>query len=382
MDIDEVLTRGVEKILPSKESLKNLMEAKKITLYQGFDPSSDSLHLGNLVGIMKLAQFQKLGHKIIFLVGDFTGMIGDPTDKLAVRKKLTRDEVLKNSSLWKDQINNILNFEGENAAELKYNSEWSDKINFKDLIDITSNLTVQQLIERDMFQKRLKDGKPIYLHEFLYPVAQGYDSAEMGVDLEIGGTDQIFNMLIGRSLSKALKNIDKYVLGTKLLVDDNGEKIGKTTGNALFLSSGPEKFYGGVMSFPDEGIYLTYELLTNIDLKGLEQAIKKDPMGQKKALAWEIVKNIWGNEKADLAQESFEKTFQDNTPVFDQMVNALENLASTIAPYTSLKSTTDAKRLISQQAVDVNGETITNPGHKLKSGDEVKVGEKVFLKIK
>ena len=252
--IDKVLTRGVEQVLPSKKDLAGLMGKKKITLYQGFDPSMPSLHLGNFVGLMKLRAFQKLGHKVIFLVGDFTGMIGDPTDKLATRKKLTREEVLENSKKWKKQASRVLRFTGLNKAELKFNSTWLDKVSFKDLIEITSNFTIQQLIERDMYQQRIKKGKPIHLHEFLYPVAQGYDSVCMDVDLEIGGSDQTFNMLAGRALMKAIKGKQKYVLATKLLVDKEGEKVGKTTGNALFLDTTPDNFYGGIMSFPDEVI--------------------------------------------------------------------------------------------------------------------------------
>ena len=172
ININETLTRGVQQVLPSKEGLAKLMESKKITLYQGFDPSMPSLHLGNFVGLLKLSQFQKLGHKVIFLVGDFTGMIGDPTDKLSTRPKLTRQQVLNNSKTWKEQASKLISFEGENKAEILFNSEWSDKVTFKDLIEITSKFTVQQMIERDMFQKRLGKNEPIYLHEFLYPVAQ------------------------------------------------------------------------------------------------------------------------------------------------------------------------------------------------------------------
>src|SRR4030066_2361870 len=165
--IDEVLTRGVAQILPSKKDLAKLMTEKKITLYQGFDPSMPSLHLGNFVGVMKLRQFQKLGHEVIFLVGDFTGMIGDPTDKLTVRKQITRKDVTKNSESWKEQVSNLIDFEGKNPALILRNSKWNDKLTFKDLIEITSNFTVQQMIERDMYQVRLKENKPIYLHESL-----------------------------------------------------------------------------------------------------------------------------------------------------------------------------------------------------------------------
>lgn len=378
---DEVLTRGVAEILPTKDGLKKLMEEKKITLYQGFDPSMPSLHLGNLVGVMKLRQFQKLGHKVIFLIGDFTGMIGDPTDKLATRKQLTREEVDKNAENWINQIKNLLYFDGENKVEIRRNSEWSDKMTFKDLINITSNFTVQQLIERDMFQERLKKNEPIYLHEFLYPVAQGYDCVAMDVDLEIGGNDQIFNMLAGRTLLKALKNKDKYVLSTKLLVDKEGKKVGKTTGNALFLDSTPSDFYGGIMSFPDEAIAPGFELLTEVELEGLEEKIKSSPMDEKKRLAFEIVKLVWGEESAKNAKESFEKTFQENTPDY-KTIDAANNFAATIAPYTNLKSSSDAKRYISQGSVDVNGSTVTDPTYELKIGDKIKVGEKVFLQIK
>src|SRR4030042_2582722 len=229
--IEEVLTRGVQQILPDKKGLALLMAKGEIKLYQGFDPSMPSLHLGNFVGLMKLRQFQKLGHEVIFLVGDFTGMIGDPTDKLSVRKQLTREDVLKNAKSWRQQAGKVLDFEGPNAAKLMLNSEWSDKMTFKDLIEITSHVTYAQLIERDMFQERIKEGSDIRFHELLYPIAQGYDSIAMDVDLEIGGNDQLFNMMMGRTLMKAIKNKEKYVLTTKLLVDKEGKKVGKTTAN-------------------------------------------------------------------------------------------------------------------------------------------------------
>lgn len=377
--IEKVLTRGVEQILPDKKGLAELMAKKKIKLYQGFDPSMPSLHLGHFVGLMKLRQFQKLGHEVIFLVGDFTGMIGDPTDKLATRKKLTRKQVLENAKSWKAQAGKVLNFEGKNPAQIIFNSEWSDKITFKDLIEITSNLTVQQLIERDMFQQRLKESKPIHLHEFLYPVAQGYDSVAMDVDLEIGGSDQIFNMLIGRALMKAIKGKGKYVLATKLLIDKEGKKAGKTTGNALFLDSTPENFYAGVMSFPDEVIFLGFELLTETYLDGLEEKIKKDPMGQKKRLAFEIVKLLWGEEKAKKAQEEFERTFQEQKPTYNTKILLKGNLAATIAVFTS--SISEAKRLINQGGVDVNGQQ-ADISYQLKVGDKIKIGKKLFGTVK
>src|SRR4030066_622780 len=172
--IDDLLTRGVEEVLPSKARLAKLMSEKNITLYQGFDPSMPSLHLGNLVGLIKLRQFQKLGHKVIFLIGDFTGMIGDPTDKLATRKKLTRDEVINNFKAWEKQSSSILDFVGENKAEINFNYDWLNKLSPVDILDICSTVTYQQLIERDMFQNRISQNKPIYMHEMLYPIFQGY----------------------------------------------------------------------------------------------------------------------------------------------------------------------------------------------------------------
>lgn len=378
--INNTLTRGVDSILPSKDGLASLMTKKKLTIYQGFDPSMPSLHLGNLVGLVKLKQFQELGHKVTFLVGDFTGMIGDPTDKSATRKKLTRKEVLSNAKKWKEQVGKILNFSGNNPALIKFNSEWLDKVSFKDLIEIASNFTVQQLIERDMFQDRIKKGKPIHLHEFLYPVAQGYDSVQMDVDLEVGGSDQVFNMLAGRSLMKALRGKEKHVLTTKLLVDSQGEKLGKTTGNALFLDSTPQDFFGGIMSFPDTSIAQGFEMLTEVDLDGIEEKIKSDPMGEKKKLAFEVTKLLWGEDDAKNAQEHFAKTFQENSSDYEEVIELGSNLAGTVAN-ASNASVSEAKRLISQGSVDVNGKTITDPTHTPSKGDKMKIGKKKFGKI-
>jgi tyrosyl-tRNA synthetase len=380
-EIEEVLTRGVAQVLPDKKGLTELMGKRKIKLYQGFDPSAPSLHLGNFVGLMKLRQFQKLGHEVIFLVGDFTGMIGDPTDKLATRKQLTREQVLENAKAWKEQASRVLDFKGDNPAKIMFNSEWSDKVTFKDLIEISSNVTYQQMIERDMFQERIKNNEPIYMHELLYPIAQGYDSVVMDVDLEIGGNDQLFNIMMGRTLMKAIKNKEKYVLTTKLLVDKDGKKVGKTTGNALFLDSTPDNFYAGIMSFPDEVILAGFELLTEISLDGLEQKVKEDPMAEKKHLAFEIVQLLWGQKSAIDAQASFEQTFQERAPSFDIKVSAEETLAKTIIPFSQRQSMSSVKELLKQGAVDVNGQKVTDGSIKLKIGDKIQVGERTFLEV-
>lgn len=376
---DEVLTRGVSQILPSKEGLKKLMSQRKITLYQGFDPSAPSLHLGNFVGLMKLRQFQKLGHKVIFLVGDFSGMIGDPTDKTATRKKLTRGEVLENSKKWKEQASLLLDFDGKNPAEIVFNSSWLDKLNFKEIIELTSKVTVQQLLERDMFQKRIKDKAPIYVHEFLYPIITGYDSIALKVDLEIGGNDQMFNIMVGRTLEKAVIDKEKFALTTKLLVDKDGNKVGKTTGNALFLDSKPQDFYSGIMSFPDEVILLSFELLTEEPLEGLAEKIKENPMREKKRLAYEIVKLLWGKEKAKISQENFEKTFQKRDPEYQEEINS-GNIVTSLEKILGSKS--EVKRLIKQGGIDVNGTKISDSNLKLEKGDKINLGKRKFLKVK
>lgn len=386
MNIEEVLTRGVEQILPDKKRLASLMAKKKITLYQGFDPSMPSLHLGNLVGLIKLRQFQRLGHKVIFLVGDFTGMIGDP-DKLSTRKPLTREQTLKNAKNWKEQASKVLNFGGKNPAKILFNSRWNDKINFKELIEITSHFTIQQILERDMFQKRLQENLPIRIHEILYPVAQAIDSVKMvsgGVDLEIGGSDQLFNMLAGRNLMKAVWGKEKFILTTKLLVDKEGNKVGKTTGNALFLDTPANEFFAGIMAFPDEIIALGFELLTEIDLEGIEEKIRLDPMLQKKILAFEITKMVHGEKKAHDAQNYFEKTFEKHElpkEAEEIKITRDTNILEVFTKYNMSKS--EAKRLLSQGAIDIfpNKEGKLDKSLMLKGGETIRIGKKKFIKI-
>ena len=328
-------------------------------------------------------------NKVIFLVGDFTGMIGDPTDKLATRKKLSREEVLENAKSWKNQASKILDFTGTNAAKILFNSQWNDKVSFKDLIETTSNFTVQQMLERDMYQERLQEGKPIHLHEFLYPVAQAIDCVEMDVDLEIGGSDQIFNMLAGRTLMKAVKHKEKFVLATKLLVDKEGNKVGKTTGNALFLDSTAKDFFAGVMSFPDETISLGFELLTEVSLNHIEERIKKNPMLEKKRLAFEIVKLLWDEKIAAEAQGSFESTFQKKEIPKDIKTIFVKEpslkLLDLVFATREVPSRSEAKRLISQNAIEIESKIYTNPAKDIKipqSGIVIRIGKRIFIKIK
>jgi tyrosyl-tRNA synthetase len=265
IEVDNFLTRGVENVFPSKEAFKKaLISGKQLSIYLGIDPTGPTLHMGHAIPLMKLSKLQKMGHKVILLMGDFTAMIGDPTDKTATRKKLTRKEVLTNLAQYKDQAKTFLSFTGPNAAQIKYNSKWLGKMKFEDVVELASNMTVQQMLERDMFSNRMKEGKPIHLHEFLYPLMQGYDSVAMDVDAEIGGNDQTFNMLAGRNLMRSLKNKEKFVLSTKLLVDASGKKMGKTEGNMITLQDNAQDMFGKVMSWPDELIVPGFELCTDV----------------------------------------------------------------------------------------------------------------------
>lgn len=393
--IDEVLDRGVENIFPSRDELKKvLMSGKKIRLYCGYDPTAKSLHIGNAISINKLGQFQKLGHEVIFLIGDFTGMIGDPTDKSAARKKLTREEALANSENYQKQSSGYLKFDGENPAKVLHNSEWSDKLAFNDLIELSSNFTVQQMLQRDMFQQRLKEEKPIYLHEFLYPLAQGYDSVAMDVDLEIGGNDQMFNMLCGRDLQKIINKKEKFVLTMKLLADESGKKMGKTEGNVVNLDESPENMFGQIMAWSDGLIVPGFELATNLTEKEVAEIKEKlkdlnsNPRDFKLKLAFEITKINYGEEKARESQEHFINTFsKKEIPEDIPEMKAEEGmkLVDYLVGANVALSNSDARRKIEQGGVEIDGNKIDDWKSVLDKtfdGKVMKVGKKDFVRIK
>ena len=393
--IDELLSRGVEKIYPSASLLKKkLMTGEPIKLYCGYDPSAPSLHIGHAISFNKLSQFQKLGHKVVFLIGDFTGMIGDPTDKTAARKKLSREEVLKNSKEYQKQGASFLSFSGDNSAKLMYNSEWNDKLTFKDLIELSSNFTVQQMIQRDMFQERLKEEKPIYLHEFMYPLAQGYDSYAMDVDLEVGGNDQMFNMMRGRDLQKILRNKEKFVMTLKLLADDKGHKMGKSEGNVVFLNENPDEMFGKIMSWTDDVIANAFELCTRVDMREIIEMRQKmknnevNPRDLKMRLAYELVKIFHNEALAKKAQENFINTFQkkeapSEMPEFSFSEKTM-NIVDLLLATNLANSKSEARRLLEQGGIKINDETILDPQKDchLNSGTIIQRGKRHFVRIK
>lgn len=386
--LDELLTRGVDKIYPSKESLEQtLLTGKKIKLYQGFDPTGDRLHLGHMVGLKKLAQWQALGHQVIFLIGDYTAMIGDPSGKLSARKVLTHEQTLLNAQNYKKQASKILRFEGDNKAEILFNGDWLGKLSAVEFLRIAGNLTYSQVIERDMFQERLKHGQDINTTEFLYPVMQAYDSVAMDVDLEVGGRDQMFNMMMGRKLMKQMLKKEKFVMTTQLLEDNKGRKIGKTEGNVISLDDKSEDLYGKIMSFPDEVIMKCFECLTTVPMEEVEKLKDADPLSNKKRLAFEIVSELNDQNTAKKAEENWGNTFQKGESPKEMTklnTDGDQSLMDILVQSKTLSSKSDFRRLVKEGAVtDLgSGEKITDPDFKPESGQSFKIGKKTFIKIK
>ncbi|MDD2646508.1 MAG: tyrosine--tRNA ligase [Patescibacteria group bacterium] len=391
--IEQLLSRGVENVYPNREFLAKLLSlGKRLTLYTGYDPTAPTLHIGHAITMLKLREFQDLGHKVIMLIGDFTGMIGDPTDKSATRKQLTRQQVLNNCQEYKKQASTILNFKGKNPVEVKYNSKWLAKLNFADVLELTSHFTVQQMLVRDMFQERMKQSRSIHVHEFLYPVMQAYDCVAMDVDGEVGGNDQTFNMLAGRDLMKQLKNKEKFVLTTKLLTDSSGLKMGKTEGNMISLSDSAKDMYGKTMALSDDLIVRSFEIATRIPVervKEIERLLKSgaNPRDLKAELAYEIVKIYYGETEAKVAREEFDKIYTKKdypmTPVVikarvkpDNLLGILWELNLSLE-LGRFPSKTEAKRLIEQGSIKVNDQVVKDWAKKI----DVENGQKIDIKI-
>ena len=391
--ITEVLSRSVEEIYVKSELEKALKSEKKLRIYYGVDPSGAEIHLGHAVCLRKLQHLQELGHKIIFLIGDFTGMIGDPTDKSAVRQPLTREKVLENAKTYKKQVSRFLNFGGKNAAEIRFNSEWNDKLTFKDLIELSANFTVQQLLERDMYQLRLSQNKPISLHEFLYPVVQGYDAVILDADLQVGGTDQTFNMLQGRSLIRSLKNKTQMVMTIKLLEGSDGRKMSKSFNNIIAVDELPNEMYGKAMSIKDELIIQYFELGTELSMLEIAKLRKeldsgKNPRSIKAKLAYELVK-IYHNEKeAKRAESIFDQTFvKKEIPEEIEEVQIMDKnweLAELMLFVKLVNSKSEARRLIDQGGVKVDGAVIGDREEIVRPTDGmvVQTGRRKFVRIK
>jgi tyrosyl-tRNA synthetase len=368
-----------------------------LNIYQGFDPTAPTLHIGHTVGMGKLEDFRKLGHNVIFLIGDFTARIGDPSDKeearASARKVLTKEEIAENLKLYVDQASHVVDIENkDNPVKILYNSTWLEPLDFGDIIKLASEFTVQQMVKRKMFQKRLEEDKPIYLNEFLYPLMQGYDSVMMDIDVEVGGNDQLFNMLAGRDMVRNHLDKEKIVITGKLLTTAGGDKMGKSEGNMIKLSDDPKDIYGKVMAFTDEQIVDGFELLTSADLDELEEINKRfqgneNPMELKKELAFRLTSELKSKEDAESAQEYFESVFQNkstDTDLKEVEVNQKEyDILELITEVNLAPSKSQARRLIEQNAVSINNKKVDDwqKTVTLTQPITLKVGKKIIQLI-
>ena len=395
--IKETLDRWVEKIYPSKEEFEKLLKSgRKLTIYHGIDPTAPHLHLGHSTNFFLLKQLQKLGQKIILLIGDFTAQIGDPTEKSTTRKALTRKEVLKNCRTYQKQAGQILSFKSlKNPVELKFNSQWLSKLIPEEIIKLAANFTHSQVIKRDMFQQRIKKGKEIYLHEFLYPLLQAYDSVALNADVELGGTDQIFNMLRGRDLMKIYRNKEKFIIATPLLINPKtGRKLmSKSEGNFIALDDQPNVMFGKTMALPDEIILPCLRLCTEMPLEKTEEIEKSlrlrkiNPRKAKIILAREVVSIYHGKKAAEKAEKEFNRIFREKklptripeVQIREKTLNILDLLVKT--KLASSKS--QAKRLIFQKGVKIDGKIQRDWREviQIKKGLLIQVGKRKFKKI-
>ncbi len=380
MDINEVLTRGVTNIIPSKQKLEELLKSKsKLNVYFGVDPTATHIHIGNAVGLRKLQQFVDLGHNVSFLIGDFTALIGDTSDKESERPILTHGQIQENFKNYKEQASKILDF---SKVKVVFNSEWLKKLSIEDTIKLSQHFSFGEIASRELIAKRLKEGKKVGLHEALYPVMQGYDSWYMDTDIQIGGADQTFNMQAGRVLQKDLRNKESFVLVTGYLEGTDGRKMSKSWGNAIWLDDEPSNMYGKVMSVRDDLIITYFTLATNLSekkIKEKEERVKSEPMQVKKELAFQIVKELHSTSDAMSARGNFDLTFQEKKPEYSEIVANKENIVETLEKVLGSKSI--VKRMIKAGGIDVNGEKINDANYKLKSGDKINLGKRRFLKV-
>lgn len=386
--IIEVLTRGVTEVIV-REELEKKMRTQKIRLYLGIDPTGARLHLGHAIALRKLRDFQRLGHEVIFLVGSFTAMIGDTSDKDAMRTQLKQEQIQENFKTYKEQAAKILDF---TKIQIKYNHEWLEKLKFEDILNLANKFTVQQMIEREMYQKRITEKKPIGLHEFLYPLMQGYDSVAMDVDLEVGGNDQLFNMLAGRTLQRVLKNRDKHVLTVELLEGTDGRKMAKTYNNVINITDTPNEQFGKIMSMKDELILKYFELCTDrtmAEVANFETELKKgiNPRDMKMRLAKDVVTLYHDAGAAEAAEKEFIQIFskkEDPTDVPVQKIAAKELKITDLLTQTKLTpSKSEARRLVDGGGVEVDHERVNNPDMMIDLSKErfIRAGKRKFLKV-
>lgn len=394
----KIIKKGAAEIISEEDIVKKLEKSEKenkpLTIKLGLDPSAPDIHLGHTVVLRKMKAFQDLGHQVVIIIGDATGMIGDPTGKSAVRKQLSHDQVLENARTYQEQIFKILDRE---KTIVKFNSEWLQTMNFMDVANLASKYTVARMLERDDFKKRFASNQSISIHEFFYPLMQGYDSVAIKADIEMGGTDQKFNILMGRTLQKEYDQEPQIALLMPIIEGTDGvKKMSKSLGNYIGISEAPNDMYGKTMSIPDELIIRYFELVTDEhpdSIEAMKSDIEQDkvnPRDLKMKLAKEVVRLYHGEEKALEAEQYFKSVFQKKNIPDDiaemevSMEDAEEGLFFIPKIVTGLKlspSTSEARRLLKQGGIKLNGEKVENDKIALQTGDIIQVGKRKFAKI-
>lgn len=388
----EIIKRGADELLLEEELVKKLEEGRPLRIKAGFDPTAPDLHLGHTVLLNKLRQFQELGHEVMFLIGDFTGMIGDPTGKSATRPPLTREEIEQNAKTYQEQTYKILDPE---KTKVMFNSSWMDKMTPADMIQLAARHTVARMLERDDFNKRYKSGQPIAIHEFLYPLVQGYDSVAMQADVELGGTDQKFNLLVGRQLQEAWGQKPQVVLTMPILEGLDGvQKMSKSLNNYIGITEPANEMFGKVMSISDDLMWRYYELLSFkslSEIEGLKRSIEEgtNPRDIKFILAEELVARFHSHTEAEKAKREFVSRFQkgampDEIPeVTLTVVDSTMRLTNLLKEAGLTPSTSDANRMIKQGAVKINGEKVEAQLEIEKGSEQIyQVGKRKFARVR
>ena len=388
-----LIKRGTEEILLEAELVERLKSGRRLRVKAGFDPTAPDLHLGHTVLINKLRQFQELGHEVLFLIGDFTGMIGDPTGKNATRPPLSRDDVIENARTYETQIFKILDPE---KTLVMFNSSWMNEMRAADFIQLAATHTVARMLERDDFSKRYKNGQPIAIHEFLYPLMQGYDSVAMRADVELGGTDQKFNLLVGRELQKLNGQAPQVVITMPLLEGTDGvNKMSKSLGNYIGINEAPDEMFGKLMSISDELMWRYFELLSSEDMRTIEAWREEtragaNPRDMKIRLALETVTRFHNLAAAEQAHQSFVQRFRQHEIPTDMPEIELAGGDNGMPLPRILKeagltaSTSEAIRLIKQGGVRIDGEKAENPALEILAGESrvYQVGKRKFMRIR
>ncbi len=392
----ELIERGVVECISREELIKKLKKSEEtgipLKIKAGFDPTAPDLHLGHTVLLQKMKHFQELGHQIYFLIGDFTGMIGDPTGKSETRKALTVEQVAENAESYKEQVFKILDPEKTKVA---FNSTWLGKLTSIDMIKLASQLTVARMLEREDFHNRFQSGKPISIHEFMYPLIQGYDSVAMEADVELGGTDQLFNLLMGRDLQRSHGQEPQVVITMPLLEGLDGiNKMSKSLGNYIGITESADNIYGKVLSVSDDLMFRYFALLSDLssreidELKNKVEANVLHPKNVKKQLARELTARFHGAEAAQAAEENFEKVFKkggvpDDVPEMRHVATEPVSLPQLLVDAGLVTSTSDGRRMIKQSAVSIDGEKVTDIDSVIEPKGEVliKVGKRRFSKV-